>query len=146
MVRKVSSQLAEQFIRKTKENQLSGFIFSRVLVKDATFYGLNKQEARNFDKRIRSKKTFDKKYDLINNFLKEKTGRYLSNPEGFINSINEKINNAGILSLSDNPLQSLMWSHYADSHSGIAVGISGTVVIHTRKLHITYFPIFLKLT
>ncbi|AIQ43203.1 hypothetical protein R50912_26590 [Paenibacillus sp. FSL R5-0912] len=47
MVRRVSAQLAEEFIRKTKENQLSGFIFSRVLIKDSSFFGLNKHELRN---------------------------------------------------------------------------------------------------
>lgn len=138
MVRKISIQLAEKFVRKTKENQLSGFIFSKILYKDTPFFGLSKQELRNFEKRIRSKKTLDKKYNLINNFMKEKTGRYYSNPEGFINSINEKIYNVGILSLSDNPLQNLLWSHYAESHSGIAVGISG--YSHDAYKRVTYNP------
>lgn len=141
MVRRVSAQLAEEFIRKTKENQLSGFIFSRVLIKDSPFFGLNKHELRNFEKQIRSKRSFDKKYNFINNFMREKTGRRFSSPEGFINSINEKINNVGILSLSDNPLQNLLWSHYAESHSGIAVGISGYSTDAYKKVIYNETPI-----
>lgn len=31
--------------------------------------------------------------------------------------------NVGVLSLSENPLNELMWAHYANSHSGFAVGL-----------------------
>ncbi|MEJ8827109.1 DUF2971 domain-containing protein [Variovorax humicola] len=31
--------------------------------------------------------------------------------------------NVGVLSLTEDPINELMWAHYANSHSGFAVGL-----------------------
>ena len=120
----ISDEDKEKFIRKQKQSQLEGFFMSWVIDKDTPFFGLNKKEVKKLFKSIKAKKTFDKKYDFINRFVKEKSGRCYSNPNDFFSSIDRKIKRSGILSLTEDPLNKLMWAHYADSHKGIAIGIS----------------------
>lgn len=41
----------------------------------------------------------------------------------FFLAVENRVNNAGIVSLSSTATEPLMWSHYADGHKGICVGI-----------------------
>ncbi|MEH7126593.1 DUF2971 domain-containing protein [Bacillus sp. JJ1773] len=126
LLREITSTQASDFINKTKENQMSGFVFSMfmALKSNTLFYGLNNTGIKKLQKKIASKKGIERKYKYINRFLQEKVGRGFTNPEGFLNSIHSSIEDAGILSLSEDPLNNLMWSHYANNHQGIAIGIN----------------------
>ncbi|MGD6777701.1 DUF2971 domain-containing protein [Sutcliffiella horikoshii] len=116
LVKEITAQGAEGFIKKTKESQLSGFITGLVMQK-------NDPEKRRLLKRLEKLKGFERKYRFMFSFYEER-GRRLSKAEGFLNSIDKMIKNVGILSLSDNPSNTLMWSHYGDNHKGIAIGIT----------------------
>ncbi|WP_066256794.1 DUF2971 domain-containing protein [Neobacillus drentensis] len=116
LVKEITSHGAEDFIKKTKESQLSGFITGLSMQKDDP-------EKRRLLKRLETLKGFDRKYRFMVSFYQQR-GRRLSNAEGFLDSIDLMIRNVGILSLSENPLNTLMWSHYGDNHKGIAIGIS----------------------
>lgn len=126
MVREITEKEVEEFVRKTKERQIEGFVFQMFMASqgNALFYGLNEGGRKKLQRNIRNKKTLKRRYKYISEFIKEKTGRELSNPDGFITSIKKYLDNAGILSLSEDPINQLMWSHYAENHSGIAIGIS----------------------
>lgn len=58
------------------------------------------------------------------------------NPEKFSREIRAQFNNSyGIFSLTEDPSNILMWTHYADNHSGICVGLDSNELdsfIHTR--------------
>ncbi|PFK17892.1 hypothetical protein COJ03_27170 [Bacillus cereus] len=116
LVKEITSLGAEDFIKKTKENQLSGFITGLSMQKDDP-------EKRRLLKRLEKLKGFERQYRFMVSFYQQR-GKRLSKAEGFLDSIDKMIQNVGILSLSDNPLNTLMWSHYGDNHKGIAIGIS----------------------
>ncbi|MEW4130428.1 DUF2971 domain-containing protein [Bacillus thuringiensis] len=116
LVKSITEKNAKAFIRRTKEIQMSGFVTSLMIQKD-------NPEFKKLKRRISNLNGFERKYKFMVNWYKER-GRKLSKAEGFLESINTMLKKVGILSLSDNPLSTLMWSHYGDNHKGIAIGIS----------------------
>ncbi|WP_242313904.1 DUF2971 domain-containing protein [Bacillus cereus group sp. BfR-BA-01355] len=116
LVKSITAKNAKAFIRRTKEIQMSGFVTSLMIQKD-------NPEFKKLKRRISNLNGFERKYKFMVNWYKER-GRKLSKAEGFLESINTMLKKVGILSLSDNPLSTLMWSHYGDNHKGIAIGIS----------------------
>ncbi|QWG75804.1 DUF2971 domain-containing protein (plasmid) [Bacillus mycoides] len=116
LVKSITENNAKAFIRKTKEIQMSGFVTGLMIQK-------NNPEFKKLMRRISNLIGFERKYRFMVNWYKER-GRKLSRAEGFLESIDTMLKKVGILSLSDNPLSTLMWSHYGDNHKGIAIGIS----------------------
>ncbi|MFB6588964.1 DUF2971 domain-containing protein [Bacillus thuringiensis] len=116
LVKSITEKNAKAFIRKTKEIQMSGFVTGLMIQKD-------NPEFKKLMRRISNLNGFERKYRFMVNWYKER-GRKLSRAEGFLESIDTMLKKVGILSLSDNPLSTLMWSHYGDNHKGIAIGIS----------------------
>ena len=116
LVKEITAQNADDFIKTTKESQLSGFVTGLSMQ-------MNNPGIKRIMNRIARQKGFEQKYRLMVDFYNSR-GRRLSRAEGFLDSIDTMIKNVGILSLSDNPLNTLMWSHYGDNHKGIVIGIS----------------------
>lgn len=87
LIKEVTDTQISEFINKTKENQMSGFVFSMymVLKSNTLLYGLNNKEIKKLQKKIRSKVGMERKYKFINSFLQEKVGRSFSNPDIFWN-------------------------------------------------------------
>lgn len=118
LIKKISENASEKFIIKTKESQLHGFISS-------LFMGMvPPAEKEKILENLGRMESLDRKYRYMRGYYINNYGRRLSKPESFFDSISNIVDNAGVLSLSDNPLNTLMWSHYADNHKGIAVGIT----------------------
>ncbi|PEA42824.1 hypothetical protein [Bacillus wiedmannii] len=87
LIKEVMDTQISEFINKTKENQMSGFVFSMymALKSNTLLYGLNNKEIKKLQKKIRSKVGMERKYNFINSFLQEKVGRSFSNPDIFWN-------------------------------------------------------------
>ncbi len=51
--------------------------------------------------------------------------RKIENAEKLSNMITEAVGKCGVYCLSSDPLNILMWSHYADCHKGICIGFDG---------------------
>jgi hypothetical protein len=115
LVKEITAQNAEEFVRTNMENQLSGFLFSLSMNRNP--------EDKRILRKLKNLKGFERKYKYMNSLF-EQNGKRLSKPEGFIDSIDTMIKNVGILSLSANPLDTVMWAHYGDNHKGIVIGIS----------------------
>jgi hypothetical protein len=78
-------------------------------------------------------------------------GKYRSTPDYFLKMLEEvkqqMIGSKGILSLSEFPDNILMWSHYAESHSGFVLGfdVLKDIPFFTRPVHVRYdknYPAF----
>ncbi|PKG73018.1 hypothetical protein CXF86_19870 [Shewanella sp. GutCb] len=63
-------------------------------------------------------------YDSFDDLFEEdRPNSHLKQKAAFVADYwNNKAETVGILSLSSNPANTLMWSHYADNHSGICIG------------------------
>ncbi|EHD0094798.1 DUF2971 domain-containing protein [Vibrio vulnificus] len=121
-------------IEETMNNQVTGFIMgmplgdgSNFLIghgskKGDDFFGKNEREVRILLKRIKNAKDIYKKHRIINNFRKRVGVPEFSSPKDQLVSLKDTLENLGIFSLSEDPLNMLMWSHYGYNHEGIAIG------------------------
>lgn len=63
------------------------------------------------------------KYMLFYTMMKE-NGYTLSNPYNFLDICKKQLQSIGIFSLSEDPVNQLMWAHYGDQSRGIAIGFN----------------------
>ena len=63
---------------------------------------------------------------MINEVIYEATGTRLSNPNSLIKSLEGRLKDTGIFSLSETGTNQLMWAHYAGESRGIALGFEVT--------------------
>ncbi len=114
----------ESHCREIMQNQLSGFIMEAYSAKEKgeVFFTIQGREIRLLLNKIKKASWLNKKYKIANNFLKKIGHSGFSNPQGQSLSVQEMIENVGIFSLSEDPLNMLMWSHYGDNHNGLAIG------------------------
>lgn len=109
---------------KIKSNQLQGFIMHAHQCRDAgkLFYNLQGRQIHGLLKKIEKSRTLDQKYKVAQKFLRSIDAMDFTRPEEQTNSLYQLLENVGVFSLSEDPLHTLMWSHYGDSHRGIALG------------------------
>ena len=129
---KYSKNEIQTHVEEIMKNQMMGFIMSMPLNdsdnpilgrnKGTDFYGKNEREVRILSNRISKAKGIPKKYRLINNFLKSVGLEGMSSPYDQVNSLNDTFSTIGVFSLSEDPENMLMWSHYGSNHEGIAIG------------------------
>jgi hypothetical protein len=85
-----------------------------------TLMSLDARETRQWFKRLKKlphKRALKAVYSLL-----EEHGLRPSKPQQFFVKLEKQLNEVGIFSLSETVESELMWSHYADSHRGIALG------------------------
>ncbi len=111
-------------ITQSMGNQLMGFImtFKSSMKKGESVFGLSYKEMKRVLKRIEKVDKLEEKYKIANYIMKNKAGKSFSSPSSIIDSVDEILDNAGVFSLSEDPLNKLMWSHYSLSHKGLALG------------------------
>jgi len=123
-IKPITSQELRKHAQEVKNAQASGFIMNIFMMKKSgsSFYGRTGKQLKYLLNRIKSAKNFDKKYQIICDFYQEVGATGFSSPDGYFNSLSKLLNEVGIFSLTENPANTLMWSHYGDSHRGIAIG------------------------
>ncbi|MHA5498458.1 DUF2971 domain-containing protein [Pseudomonas aeruginosa] len=111
---------------KVKHNQATGFVWAASMAREngASFYGLDSKQIKYLLKRIRFTKGFNAKYKFICDFQKSIDAPGFSNPEGYIRSLAKHLSEVGVFSLSEDPVNTLMWSHYGENHQGLAFGFN----------------------
>lgn len=107
--------------------QISSFFYwAEVFLKDKKeFFGMSGKNLKNFLKRLRTKNNL-RKYQLINEAIYTYSGHHLSHPNDIVKSLEDRLENIGIFSLSATDTNQLMWTHYANEHKGIALGFEVT--------------------
>lgn len=105
-----------------KLNQLQGFIFNTKFLK-MPFPNVERKHMKSIFKKIQKNKgNVEKQHRIVDSFLKEIGGVGFSNSNGQLEHTKQLFDNLGVFSLSETPLNQLMWAHYANSHSGLALG------------------------
>ncbi|WLH07762.1 DUF2971 domain-containing protein [Pseudomonas lurida] len=123
-VKPITPEMIREHVRKVKNEQAVGFIMEADFARKcgSTFYGLNNKQIKHLLNRIRFAKGFNKKYQIMCDFHLYVGVPGFSSPEGYLNSICAQLTEVGVFSLSEDPVNTLMWSHYGESHRGIALG------------------------
>lgn len=117
----------EKLIRTYKEFQVRNFVaFGALSLKRNTpYYNLTKKSLKSLLKRLGTK-SWDKRYQMVNEVVYEAIGTRLSNPNHLIKSLKDRLQVSGIFSLSETDTNQLMWAHYAGESRGLAVGFEVT--------------------
>lgn len=86
------------------------------------FFGLDATGAKEALRSVLSGGELEASYIRMREFVREKTGYPSSDCRVLFSRIDQKLVQTGIFSMSANPVQPLMWAHYADSHKGLCIG------------------------
>lgn len=123
-LQEIAAEWIQEKILSEKQAQYCGFLYSLhdAIESGTHLYGLPKIELSTLYESLLSEKAFDVGYRRMRNFLDLASVAALSDPERLYMGINDCLNSVGIFSMSECPVNDLMWAHYGDNHSGICLG------------------------
>ena len=123
-IREFSQEEHQKEVEQSMSNQLMGFVmtFGNALESGEQVFDLRRKDIKSIMKRIKKAATLRDKYEIANDVMRNSGGKSFSNPSSIIEDVDYVLDNVGIFSLSEDPLNKLMWSHYAFNHQGIALG------------------------
>jgi len=122
-VPKFSKAEKNAYAKKVMTNQMQGFAMQMVMAKDTgEFFGKSPREVRILIGKVKREKDFHKKYRIVNNFLKKVGATGFSSPTDQVDSLKKMIENVGVFSLSEDPMNMLLWSHYGSNHEVLLSG------------------------
>lgn len=137
---KIRAFTEEEYLKEkesTMINQLMGFFmtFNHALKNQEPIFGLRQKDVKSILRRLKRTNSLEERYDFANNIMEKKAGKAFSKPTDFIESVDYILDNIGIFSLSEDPLNKLMWSHYSSSHQGIALGfeVDDNSILYNQK-------------
>ena len=112
-----------EMVKKYKELQVCNFSFEAALSlkRNESFLNLDRKSIKNLLKKL-NKRSWEKRYQIINEIVYDATGTSLLNPNQIVKSLENRLKNTGIFSLSETDINILMWTHYADESKGIVLG------------------------
>lgn len=116
---------SELFKKNIMKSQIAGFIHHALNCHKnmQNFYDAKGREIKILLNRIKKQKgNIERQYRIINDFLEIKEATKLTSPSSQLNSQKKMLENLGVFSVSEDPLNSLMWAHYANNHTGIVLG------------------------
>lgn len=122
-IQEIAKDWIDERIKESKGGHISGFVHSALMAikLKQEFYGLTLKETKQYLKKFQAR-DFEKKYTSSREFIYRKTNRLTSNPANTYLNFDNQLNEVGIFSLSETPLNQLMWSHYGGNSKGIAIG------------------------
>lgn len=115
-------------LSKTWGYQLMGFLHQIMHCKETgeDFFGIYGRDLDKLARKIKKKDDIQKKIKVANNFMLSVGAQGFSDPSFKINSLQKHLKNTGVFSLSEDPLNTLLWSHYSGEHTGVALGFETT--------------------
>lgn len=123
-IREFTRDECNKEVEQSMSNQLMGFIMTLdgALRKGEPIFGLRQKDVKSIMKSIKKASSLKVKYEIANNVMTNKAGKSFSNPSSIVDDVDYVLDNVGVFSLSEDPLNMLMWSHYSYNHQGIALG------------------------
>ncbi len=115
-----AAMFGNDYYKSYKENirkqQIVGFVTPSI-------FGFQKDPLYKASlKRIKKAETTLQKINIINKYRMSRGLEKLEDASKTIDSIYEELERVGVFSLSEDPLNMLMWSHYGYNHCGICIG------------------------
>lgn len=102
-------------------------------------YSLTEEDATRWIQSI-YRKSHKRRYEAVRE-MSERHGVRLSEPQRVVKAFQRDVSKVGILSLSADPANELMWAHYADEHRGLVLGFScaeGTQLRGDKTVPVVY--------
>lgn len=123
----ITIEAREEMIKTQQSAQLSGFIMSMIISLESgeRFYHLDKKGTKQLYKKIKTAKSLQVKVNIMRGFFENlKPPRIISDFEQVMDSLDRRLKEVGIFSLSEDKLDSKMWAQYTGDHKGICIGFA----------------------
>ncbi|GHV87107.1 hypothetical protein AGMMS50255_4030 [Spirochaetia bacterium] len=141
-----SSRLDVGFAEEIKLHHLTSF-YKCYLSENSSSKMLSEVKKKHMKYELEKCKTTDAKFEYIKRFFKQTMPPTfkLTEAKDTIDSFNRQVENMGVLSLSENFKNILMWSHYAKDHTGLVLAFnidreSLTNVLFDKVEYVKEFP------
>ncbi|MBU2934498.1 MULTISPECIES: DUF2971 domain-containing protein [Pacificibacter] len=114
----------EKNIQEGMSASILGFMMEaqRAASNGEDFFGYTSDKISFVTEKIASSENLDTKYNAWRAFMLDHTGHEPSDIRKTLYQMDTQLTETGILSLSINPVQDLMWAHYGDNHYGVCFG------------------------
>jgi hypothetical protein len=111
-------------VEEGRQAQLGGFILSGMdsIKSRKAFYGMPPKRTKKLLEELKGPGDINRAYEAMRKFIKSKTGMFPKDLAATFKEFDVQLNNVRIFSLSSNPLQQLMWAHYAGQSRGLGIG------------------------
>lgn len=112
----VDSTVKREIIRRMEEGAILG------MLSQPQIYSLTPEETSHWVQSVRMK-SHSKQYESV----RQMSSRHrvtLSQPHKLLKKFERAVASVGIFSMSEDPKNELMWSHYADQYNGLVLGFS----------------------
>ncbi|WP_165603069.1 DUF2971 domain-containing protein [Mycobacteroides immunogenum] len=129
----VSPKEAKELVRRMEEAAVLG------LLTKPQIYSLTFDETQRWSDSVR-RKSHRAKYQAVRE-MAQRHGVRLSSPKDIVKNFKTRVSKVGILSLSEDSNNELMWAHYADEHRGLVLGFSSephTLLGGQNTIPVTY--------
>jgi hypothetical protein len=129
-IQEIAKDWIESEVHKIKGQQIHGLLLEifRCKNRNIPFCGLNNSQLEVL---LDNAKNYDDLYDFYCEFMEIFNGNPPGDPYSIFSNIDKQLNDVGIFSLTEDPINLLMWAHYGQENSGIAIGFD---VIRGLKL------------
>ena len=117
-IQEIAKEYIEKQVKEMKEAHIMGFVHSSKMSPDPSKSAVLKK--------IRKATTLTQKHRIVRDAYLKHAGTRITNPIDTFKNFDKQLQKAGIFSLTENPLNELMWAHYGENSKGIAIGFSVT--------------------
>jgi len=105
--------------------RVSGFLIAiqRAIKKKQPLLGMTRKEMKRILEKARKSKDHNEIFSIMKKKLESLPIKIAPlTSENVINAIDKKLTTIGVFSLTEDPANILMWTHYADNHRGFCLG------------------------
>ena len=115
-IQEIAKEYIDKQVKEMMEAHIMGFVHSSKMNPDPSKSAILKK--------IRKVKTLTHQHKIVRDAYKKYAGTTISNPINTFKNFDKQLQKVGIFSLTENPLNELMWAHYGENSKGIAIGFS----------------------
>lgn len=115
-IQEIAHDYIEQQVKILMEAHIMGFVQSAKTAPDPTKSAVLKK--------VKKASTLPEKHKIVRAAYLKYAGRRITNPIDTFKNFDKQLQKAGIFSMTQDPLNELMWAHYGENSNGIAIGFS----------------------
>jgi len=125
-IKDISKEWMDERINEGMQSSLSGFALAafRAIETGKSFFGIPPAKVQAVMDAVLKAGNLEASYEAWRRFMTEHTSHPPSDCRVLFLKLDEQLVETGILSLSLDPAQELMWAHYADQHRGLCLGFA----------------------
>lgn len=122
---KIPEEWRRKTIRQMEQGQIMGLIARPPkFTPPETLFSLTPRQTKQWLNKLK-KLSHERRIRAVHSLMNDH-GLHPTDPKKIFKRLEEQLASVGIFSMSEDANNELMWSHYADSHKGIAFGFSRT--------------------